>query len=150
MIKPKTISNHELYSALAEPRTLGSNSLSEVRTMWGKVAHQLFNTNSFRLNTFQSKVFVIGSQDESVEGNRKIIFTSRHSRNIREDHSRIGTPGVNKEVWSPRSDMTSNVMSCRDNIKKFIALVHSSTTQERNMESSCIEEVGVKSICPEL
>ena len=111
---------------------------------------QLFNTNLSLLNTFKSKAFVIGSQDESVESNRMIICTSIDSKNIRGNNSRIGTPGVNEEVWSPGSDRTSNVLSCTNNIKKFETLVHGSTTQERNLESSCTEEVGVKSIFPEL
>ena len=53
------------------------------------------------LNMNQSKVFVIGSQDESVEGNRNIICTSRDSRNIRVYHSRIGNLVVNKDVSNP-------------------------------------------------
>ena len=57
---------------------------------------------------------------------------------------------MNKEVWIPRRDTTSNVLSCTDNIEKFDTLVHGSTTQERNLESSCIEGLGVKSIFPEL
>ena len=59
-------------------------------------SEQLFNTNSSRLNTFQSEAFVIGLQDDSVKGNMRIIFTSRDSRNSRGNHSRIGTPGVNE------------------------------------------------------
>ena len=93
---------------------------------------------------------MIGSQDESVEGNRNIICTSRDSRTIEGDHSEIDTPGVNKEVLSPRSDTNSNLLSCTENIKKFDTHVHSSATQERNLELLCIEEVGVKSISPKL
>ena len=85
---------------------------------------------------------MIGPQDKYVGSNRKIICKSSDSRNIREDHSRIETPGVNEEIWSPISDTTSNVLSC--------TLVHSSTTQEWNLESLQIKEVGVKSIFPEL
>ena len=102
------------------------------------------------LNMFQSKAFVVGLHDESVEGNRSIICTSCDSRNSRGDHSRIGTPGVNKDVFSPRSDKTLNLMSFTDNIEKFDTHVHGSVTQESNLESSCIEEVGVKSIFPEI
>ena len=126
---------------------IGTNLVMHVLT---NSSEQSFNTNLTRLNTFQSEVFVIGSQDKSVERNRKIICTSRDIRNIRGDNSRIGTPGVNKEVWSPRSDTTSNVLSCMENVEKFDTLVHGSTTQERNLESSCIKEVGGKSIFPEL
>ena len=42
------------------------------------------------------------------------------------------------------------MLSCTDNVKKFDTLVRSSTTQERNLESSRIQEVGMKSIFPEL
>ena len=87
---------------------------------------------------------MIGSHDESVEGNRNIICTSRDSRNIRGNHSRIWTPGVNKYVFRTRSNMTSNLLSCKDNTKKFDTHVHRYATQERNLDSSCIEEVGVK------
>ena len=85
-----------------------------------------------------------------MESNRNIIYTSCDSRNIRGNHSRIGTPGVNKEIWIQRSNTTSNVISCTENVEKFDTLVHGSTTQERNLESSCIKEVGVKSIFTEL
>ena len=85
-----------------------------------------------------------------MESNRNIICTSQDSRNISGVHSRIVTPGMNKEIWSPRSDTTSNVLSCTDNIEKLDTLVHGSTTQERDLELSCIKEVGMKSIFPEL
>ena len=71
-----------------------------------------------------------------MEGNRDIIFTSRDSRNISGDYSRIGNPGLNKEFLSPKSDTTSNVLSCTDNIETFDTHVHGSATQERNLESS--------------
>ena len=57
---------------------------------------------------------------------------------------------MNKEVWSPRSNTTSNVLSRTDNIYKLDTLVHGSTTQERNLGLSCIEEVGVKRVFPEI
>ena len=111
---------------------------------------KLLETNTFQLNLLQSETLVIGPQDESVESNRKIICMSRDSRNIRGNHNRIETPGVNENVFIPRSDTTSNVLSCTGNVKKFDSLVHDSTTKERNLELSCIEKVGVKSIFPEI
>ena len=115
---------------------LSTNLVTNVLT---NSSEQIFMTSLSPLNRFQSKTFVIGSHDESVEGNWNIICTLRDSRNSRGDNSRIGTPGVNKYVFSPRSDTTSNVLSCKDNIEKFDTHVNGSTTQERNMESSCIE-----------
>ena len=110
----------------------------------------LFNTNAFQLNTLQSKTLVIGPQDESMKSDNNIICTPNDSRNIRGEHiSRIDTPGVNEEIWSV-IDTTSNVLSCTDNFEKFDTIIHSSTSQESNLESSRIKEVGVKSIFPEI
>ena len=47
---------------------------------------------------------MIGPQDEFVESNRKIICTPSGSRNIRVNHTRIETPGVNEDFFSPISD----------------------------------------------
>ena len=93
---------------------------------------------------------MIGFQDEIMGCNKNIICTSLDSRNSMGDHSRIGTPGVNKDIFSPRSDTTSNLLSCMGSIEKFDTHVHGYETQERNLELSCIEEVGVKSIFPEI
>ena len=93
---------------------------------------------------------MIGPQDESMESNNRIICTLSDSRNISGEHiSRIDTPGLNKDIWSV-INTTSNVLICTDNVEKFDTLVHSSVTQERNLESSRIKEVGVKIIFPEL
>ena len=66
------------------------------------------------------------------------------------NYSRIGTPGVNKYIFSSSSDTTSNLLSCMGSIEKFDTHVHGSTTLERNLELSCIEEVGVKIILSEI
>ena len=119
-------------------------SINLVTNVLTNSSEQLFMTNLSPLNAFQSKEFVIGLQDESVGGNSNIICTSRDSRNIRVNHSRIGTPGVNKDFFCPRSDTTSKLLSCTRNIEKFNTHICGSATQERNLESSCIEEVGVE------
>ena len=56
---------------------------------------------------------------------------------------------MNKDIWSV-IDTTSNVLSYMDNIEKFDTIVQSSTTQERNLELSRIEEEFLKIIFPEL
>ena len=79
-----------------------------------------------------------------------IISTTSDIRKICGNHiSRIDTPGVNKDVWSV-IDTTSNVLSDADNVEKFDTSVQSSMNQERNLESSRIEEESLKSIFPEL
>ena len=106
--------------------------------------------NMFQLNSRQSETLMIGPQDESVKIKYRIISTPSDSRKISGNLiSRIDTPGVNKDVWSV-INTTSNVMSDANNIKKFNTSVKSSTTQERNLELSRIEEEILKSIFPEL
>ena len=125
---------------------IGSNLITNVLTNSSKI---IFDTNMFQLNTLQSETLVIGPQNESMKSNNRIICTPSDSRNIRgKNISRIDTPGVNEDIWSA-IDTTSNVMSCTENVEKFDTIVHSSTTQERNLESSRIKEVNVKSIFPE-
>ena len=53
---------------------------------------------------------------------------------------------MNKDIFSPRNNTNSNLLICTGSIEKFDTHVHRSATQESNLESSCIEEVGVKSI----
>ena len=111
---------------------------------------QLFETNMFQLNSLQSETLVIGSQDKSRKSMNRIMSTPSDGRNIRGNSiSMIDTPGVNKNVWGV-IDTTSNLMSDADNVKKLDTCLQSSTTQERNMSSSRIEEMGMKSIFPEL
>ena len=57
---------------------------------------------------------------------------------------------MNKYIFSPRSDTNFNLLSCTGSIEKFNTHVQGSATQERNLESSCIEEVGVKIIFSEI
>ena len=93
---------------------------------------------------------MIGPQDESVKRKNRIISTPIDSRNISGNcSSRVDTLEVNKDVWSV-IDTTSNVLIDTYNVEKFDTSVQSSTTQERNLELSQIEEESLKSIFPEL
>ena len=79
----------------------------------------------------------------------RIKSTPSDGRNIRGNRiSRIDTPIVNKNIWGV-IDTTSNVLSDADNNKNFDTHVQSSTTQERNLESSLIEEVRMEIVFPE-
>ena len=67
----------------------GSNIVTDILTNSSK---QLFETNTFQLNSLQSETLVIGPQDESVKRTNRIISTPSDSRNIRGDRiSRIDT-----------------------------------------------------------
>ena len=93
---------------------------------------------------------MIGFQEKSMKTVNSIMSIPSDGRNIRGGSiSRIDTPGVNKNVWG-LIDTTSNVLSDAENVKKFDTHVQRSTTQERNLESSRIEEESLRSIFPEL
>ena len=93
---------------------------------------------------------MIGLQEKSMKSANSIMSIPSDGRNIRRDRiNRIDTPGVNKTFWGV-IDTTSNVLSDADNVKKFDTHVQRSTTQERNLESSRIEEESFRSIFPEL
>ena len=111
---------------------------------------RLFETNTSQPKSLHSETLVIGSQDESMKSTNRIMSTLSDGRNVRGYCiSSIDTPRANKNIWGV-IDTTSNVMSDADNIKKLNTHVQSSTTQERNLESPRIEEMGMKSIFPEL
>ena len=60
---------------------------------------QLFETNTFQLNSLQSEMLVIGSQGKSMKSMNNIISTPSEIRNNRGNRiSRIDTPGVNNNV----------------------------------------------------
>ena len=65
------------------------------------------------------------------------------------NHSRIGTPGVNEGVFSPSRKTTSSFAKWTGNIEPSDTSVHVSATQERNLDLTCIEKVGVKSVLGE-
>ena len=64
------------------------------------------------------------------------------------NHSRIGTPFMNKYIWS-RDDALS-VRSDVDKLDKLITAVQQSSADESNTATSQIEEVSLKSIFPEI
>ena len=68
------------YLELAVIGIIGQGSTDLVTHVLTNSSEQLSMTSLSPLNTFQSKAFVIGSQDESVRGNRKIICTSREQK----------------------------------------------------------------------
>ena len=60
----------------------------------------------------------------------------------------IGTPFVNKEIWS--GDDNFSVQSDVGETDKLDTAVQRSSTDERNTESLLIEEGSLESICPKI
>ena len=60
----------------------------------------IFKIDTFTLIPFKSQTLVIASQDKSTLISNRIVCTSSDIGNSRIDHGRIGTPVVNKNIWS--------------------------------------------------
>ena len=104
----------------------------------------VFNTDTFPLNTFRSQTLVIASQDESTLISNSIVRTLSDIGNSRIDHGRIGTPIVNKNIWS--EDDNFNVQSGVGKEDKLDTIVQQSLTKERNTASPQIEEESIEII----
>ena len=76
---------------------------------------------------------MITSQDESTLSSNSILCTSSDIGNNRIDHGRIGTPIVNKNIWS--KDDKFNVLIDVGEADKLDTIVHRSPTNERKTAS---------------
>ena len=65
------------------------------------------------------------------------------------NHSRIGTPFMNKDIWS-RDEVLSIVQSDAGELDKLDTSVQQSSTDKRNTVPLQIEEGSLKSIFPEI
>ena len=145
-VKPAVIGVRIIWQGITQAVINGgtnivSNLVTDVLMNSRKI---LFNINMFQLKSLQSETLVIGPQDEFMKSNNRIICTPSDSRNIRGEHiSRIDTQGLNNYIWIV-IDTTSNLLSCTDNVEKFDILVHSSTTQRRNLKLLWIKELSAR------
>ena len=129
-----------------EPAVIGGGIGNDLVTnVLENLRVELYLNSLSPLNTSRSKAFVIGSACKSMEVNRNTLNCTLPDRTI-QNHSRIGTPGVNEGVFSPIRGKTSIFAKWTGNIEPLDTSVHGSVTQERNSDFSCIEKVGVKRV----
>ena len=93
-----------------------------------------------------SKAIVIGLACKSAQVGRNTLKSCTLPDRTIQDHSRIGTPGLNEGVFSPIRSNNSSFSKWTGNIEPLETSVDESATQERNSDFSCIEKVGVKSL----
>ena len=86
-------------------------------------------------------MLAIASQDKSTLSSNRILRTSSDIGNSRIDHGRIGTPIVNKKIWSVDDNFT--VRSDVRKSNKLDTSVQRSSTNERNTASPRFEEDAV-------
>ena len=90
------------------------------------------------LDHFKSQTLLIASQNETTLGCNRIRRASSEVGNSRIDNGRIGTPIVNKNIWS--EDDNFRVKIDVDEADKLNTIFQQSPANEGNTESSRIEE----------
>ena len=78
------------------------NVVTDVLTDSSKI---IFKTDMFPLNPLKSQTIMIESQEESTLISNMNVHTSSDIGNSRIDHGRIGTPIVNKNIWSVNDNL---------------------------------------------
>ena len=96
------------------------------------------------VNPFKSQTLVIVSQNKPVLRCNRIVHASSDIGNIRIDHGRIGTPIVNKQIWS--DDDNFRVKIDVDKAYKLDTIVKQSPTNEKNTAFPRIEEESIENI----
>ena len=104
----------------------------------------IIKTDTFPLKPFKYKTLVIASQYESTLSSNRIVRTSSDIGNSRIDHGRIGTPIVNKNIWSVNDNFS--VRSDVGEADKLNTIVQQYPTNERNTASPRIEEESLESV----
>ena len=102
----------------------------------------------FPLDPFKSQTLMIASQNKPTLGCNRIVRASSDIGNSRIYHGRIGTPIVNKKIWS--EDDNFRVKIDVDEADKLDTIVQRSPTNKGNTASSRIEEGSLESICPKI
>ena len=124
---------------------ISSNIVTHVLT---DSSEMILKSDSFPFNLLKSKTLIIAPLTEPfLTCDRDVHALSVIGDSIPE-HGRIGTPLVNKKIWS--GDDNFSVRSDISEADKFDTAVQKSSTDERNTESSRIEEGSLESICPKI
>ena len=122
-----------------------SNVITHVLT---KSSEMTLKSDSFPFNQLKSQTHVIAPLTEPFLTSDREVRAASVIVDSRPNHSRIGTPFADKDIWS-RDDVFS-VQSDVGELDKIDTAVQQSSTNERNMASSQIEEGSLESICPKI
>ena len=93
----------------------------------------IFKTDKFPLDPFKSQTLIIASQNKPTLSCNRIVRASSDIGNSRIDHSSIGTPIVNTNIWSVNDNL--NVRSDAGEADNLDTIVQRSPTNERNTAS---------------
>ena len=96
------------------------------------------------IDPLQSQTLVIALQNEPTLNCNRIVRALSDIGNSRIYHGRIGTPIVNKKIWS--EDDNFRVKVDVDEVEKLGTIVQRYLTNKGNTASSQIEEESIESI----
>ena len=116
-----------------------SNVVTDVLTDSRKM---ILKSDTFPLDSFKSQTLIITLQNEPTLSCNKNVCASSEIGNSRIDHGRIGTPSVNKKIWS--EDDNPRVKIDVEEAEKLDTIVQRYPTNEGNTTTSRIEEESLE------
>ena len=122
---------------------ISSNVIMHVLTDSSKM---ILKSDSFPFNPLKSQTLVIAPLTEPFLTSDRDVRASSEIGDSRPERGRIGTPFMNKEIWS--RDNNFSVRSDVGKADKLDTTVQRSSTDESNTASPRIEEGSLESICP--
>ena len=133
---PRDISGGSITQGMLHGGTsiISSNVIMHVLTESSKM---ILKSDSFPFNPLKSKRLVIALPTKPFLSCDRDVHTSSEIGDSRLDHGRIGTPFVNKNIWS--GDANFSVRSDVGKADKIDTAVQRSSTDEMNTASSRIE-----------
>ena len=123
-----------------------SNVITYVFTNSSKMT---LKSDSFAFDPLKAQTLVIAPLKEPFMTSDRDVRTTSVIGDSRPNHSRIGTPFKNKDIWS-RDDSLSTVQSDVGKLDKIDTIVQRSSTDKGNAAPSLIEECSLKSIFLEI
>ena len=104
-------------------------------------------SDSFAFDPLKAQTLVISPLTEPFLTSDRDVRTQSIIGDSRPNHGRIGTPFMNKDIWS-RDDALSTVRSDVGELNKLDTAVLQSSTDKGNTAPSRTEEGSLKSIFP--
>ena len=124
---------------------ISSNVITHVLTNYSEMT---LKSDSFSFDPLKAQTLVIAPLAEPFLTSDRDVRATSVIGGSRPNHSRIGTPFMNKDIWS-RDDALS-VRSDVVELDKFDTAVQQSSTDKRNTTPSQIEEGSLESIFPKI
>ena len=126
---------------ISREKSIFKNVVTDVLTDSSKT---IFRNDTFPLDPYKSQTLVIASQNEPTLSCNRIVCASSDIGNTRIYHGSIGTPIVNKNIWS--EDDNFRVKIDVDEGDKLNTIVQRYPTNERSTASLQNEEEIIASI----